>query len=202
MDKSDDLLCMAKEASLGNKLICADDKIITTFGSARMKPSAPCYKYAYELSYKLGLAGFSIMTGGGPGIMEASSKGGFDAGVSTYGINIELPHEQAMNPYVNRPFVCNSLVARKRILINNSVGFIIFQGGFGTLDELFEVLTLVTTGKIKIVPIVLVGSVFWDGLKDWIDKVLLDNGYVTAKEVDFMKILDNQDEIINIFKNL
>lgn len=202
MDKSNDLSDIANEVRQGSEMISADHKIITTFGSARTKPSAPCYKYAYDLCYKLGLAGFSIMTGGGPGIMEASSKGGFEAGVPTYGINIELPNEQAMNPYINRPFVCNNLSARKHILMNNSAGFIIFEGGFGTLDELFEVLTLILTCKIKSVPIILVGSAFWNGLKGWVNEILLGNGYVTVEEAGFMRILDDKDEIINIFKNL
>lgn len=190
---------VADEIRLGSVIFNGGDKIITTFGSARIKPSDAPYKYAYDLCHKLGQAGFSIMTGGGPGIMEASSKGAFDAGAVTYGINIELPHEQAMNPYISKPFVCNSLLSRKHLLMDKASGFVIFEGGYGTLDELFEVLTLISTCKMPMKPIVLAGSEFWNGLKDWVINSLLKRSYISAQESDFIYILDDPDEIASYF---
>lgn len=200
MNKQSNILDVSEEIRDGAHLINERDMIITAFGSARSDPSGRCYEYARNVCFRLGEAGFSIMTGGGPGIMEAASKGGFEAGVSTYGIDIELPHEQAMNPYINRPFVCNYLPSRKYLLMSYSVGFVVFPGGYGTLDELFEVLTLISTGKIKTVPVVLAGSEFWRGLKSWAEGSLLGNDFINLKEYDFLNILDDPDQIVEVLK--
>lgn len=195
-----DYTAIDDEIRLGNDIFIGGDNIITTVGSARVHPASACYKYAYDLCHKLGQAGFSIMTGGGPGIMEASAKGAFDAGAVTYGINIELPHEQLMNPYITKPFVCNSLLSRKHLLINNASGFVVFEGGYGSLDELFEVLTLISTRKMELKPIVLAGSEFWNGLKDWVNNCLLKRSYISTDECNYIYILDDPDEIVAFFK--
>lgn len=200
MIKKCDYTAVTDEIHRGNSLFASDDKIITTFGSARAQPSDHCYQYAYNVCRKLGESGFSIMTGGGPGIMEASSKGAFDVGAITYGINIELPYEQTMNRYITKPFVCNSLLSRKHLLMRKASGFVIFEGGYGTLDELFEVFTLTTTCKMEQKPIVLVGYEFWGGLKDWIKKTLLGRNYVSEEECRLLHILDDPDEITAFLK--
>ena len=189
-----------EEIRKGLSVINPNNKIITIFGSTRIREESEVYKHAQTIGKYLAENGFAIMTGGGPGIMEAAAKGANLAGGVTYGINIQLPHEQEMNPYINRPFICNHLISRKHLLMNYSSGFIIFDGGFGTLDELFEVLTLMATEKMETSPVILFGSTFWLGLKNWMAEVMPKNGYIETFQLDILKILDNPKDIINIFK--
>jgi len=174
---------------------------ISIFGSARTKPEHPYYKKAVEIAYRLSQEGYGIITGGGPGIMEAGSKGAHTEGGVSVGLNIELPFEQGSNQYVDRDknLNFNYFFVRKVMFVKYAQAFVVFPGGFGTLDELFELLTLVQTGKIDKVPVVLVGSEFWSGLKSWIKTVMLEkNGNISADDMDLIPIVDSVEEIVQI----
>lgn len=157
-----------KELIKGSKVFDGDGKYITVFGSARTKENDKDYIYTMKIGEAAAKAGYHVVTGGGPGAMEAAAKGAYLAGGTTYGINIELPHEQGTNPYVSRSFLCKYLFTRKILLTHKSNGFIVTPGGFGTLDELFEVLTLITTTLSDFVPVILADSSYWTPLYDWI----------------------------------
>lgn len=173
---------------------------ISIFGSARTKPDHPYYKKAVEVAYRLSQEGYGIITGGGPGIMEAGSKGAHTEGGVSVGLNIELPFEQGSNPYVDRDknITFNYFFTRKVMFVKYAQAFIVFPGGFGTMDELFEVLTLVQTKKIDKVPIILVGSDFWTGMKAWIKNVMLEQHQnVNPADLDLIPILDDVEEIVD-----
>src|SRR6187431_443134 len=148
---------------------------VSIFGSARTQPSHPYFKLAEEIAYKLSKEGYGIITGGGPGIMEAANKGAKAAGGKSVGLNIELPHEQYSNPHIDsdKLITFDYFFVRKVMFIKYAQGFVVLPGGFGTMDEIFEVLTLIQTKKITPVPVILVGSAFWSGLKDWITTVMM-----------------------------
>lgn len=174
---------------------------ISVFGSARTKPDHPYYKKAVEIAYRLSQEGYGIITGGGPGIMEAGSKGAHTEGGASVGLNIELPFEQGSNQYVDydKNLNFNYFFVRKVMFVKYAQAFVVFPGGFGTLDELFEVLTLVQTGKIDKVPIVLVGSEFWSGMRNWIKNIMLEqNGNISPKDMDLIPIVDSVEEIVQI----
>lgn len=177
---------------------------ISIFGSARTKPEEKYYKMAVQLAFRLSKEGFGVMTGGGPGIMEAGNRGAnMDDGLSV-GLNIELPHEQGNNPYISPDKVLNFnyFFVRKVMFVKYAQAFIAFPGGFGTLDELFEVLTLIQTGKIEHVPVILVGSDFWGGMRDWIQTVLADKfKTVSQKDMDLIPVTDDIDEVIKIIND-
>jgi uncharacterized protein (TIGR00730 family) len=174
---------------------------VSIFGSARMKPDNKYYKSAVELAYRLSKEGFGTITGGGPGIMEAANKGAsMDGGVSV-GLNIELPHEQGNNPYINSDKILNFnyFFVRKVMFVKYAQAFIALPGGFGTLDELFEVLTLIQTKKIQAVPVILFGSDFWNGMKTWIADTLVDEfKTVSPEDIDLIPVTDSIDEVIRI----
>ena len=174
---------------------------VSIFGSARVKPDHPHYQLAEKIATRLTEEGFGVITGGGPGIMEAANKGAkLNNGLSV-GLNIDLPFEQSSNPYIDHDKNLNHrfFFVRKVMFVKYSQAFIALPGGLGTMDELFEVLTLTQTGKINHVPIILVGKEFWTPLKDWIRSTMLEkNNYVSPKDMDLMPIVDDPEEIVSI----
>lgn len=172
---------------------------ISIFGSARTKPDMPYYQLAVRIAQKLTDAGFGVITGGGPGIMEAANKGARIQGGVSVGLNIDLPFEQSHNVYIDDDKNLNHryFFVRKVMFVKYAQGFIVLPGGFGTMDEIFEVLTLVQTKKITPVPIILVGSSFWSGLKDWITAaMLIQENNINSDDLLLMPILDDPDEIV------
>ena len=169
-------------------------KGVTIFGSARTGPDDPQYKAAQEVARLLGKAGFSIITGAGPGIMEAANKGAQEGGGHSVGCNIELPFEQGANPYVDTLVNFRYFFVRKTMFIKYSNAFIIFPGGFGTLDELFEALTLIQTGKIYQFPVVLFGRHYWAGLLRWIQSRLVGEGKISEGDLDLLLLTDDPAE--------
>jgi uncharacterized protein (TIGR00730 family) len=169
---------------------------ISIFGSARTKPEDPDYHRAEEVGRKLVEAGFAVITGGGPGDMEAANKGACEAGGTSVGLNIELPFEQSINHWVDLGVNFRYFFVRKTMFVKYSQGFIVLPGGFGTLDELFEAVTLVQTGKITRFPIVLIGTGYWSGLVDWIRTSLLAGGKIAADDLDIIHVTDDIDQAI------
>ncbi len=169
---------------------------VSIFGSARLKEDDKYYKMAVEIAEKITEIGFGIITGGGPGIMEAGNRGARNAGGKSIGLNIELPFEQHFNPYIDKNFSLdfNYFFVRKVMFVKYSQGFIVMPGGFGTLDELSEAITLIQTQKIARFPIVLVGSEFWSGLIDWFKNTLLKNGMISEEDLNLYRIVDTADE--------
>jgi len=168
---------------------------ITIFGSARTPPSNPMYQSAHKLAFLLAQSGFAVITGGGPGIMEAANRGAHEAGGMSIGCNIELPREQAVNPYVNISVNFRYFFCRKTMFMKYAEGFVLFPGGFGTLDELFEALTLIQTEKIKLFPVVLFGSAYWKGLFDWLRERVLAEGNIEEKDLNLVQITDSPEEV-------
>jgi uncharacterized protein (TIGR00730 family) len=173
---------------------------VTIFGSARTKPEDPTYQRAYELGRLLVKSGFSVITGGGPGIMEAANKGAKEAGGYSVGLNIKLPMEQEPNPYSNVRLEFRYFFIRKVMLAKYSVAFVFFPGGFGTMDEMFEILTLVQTKKIRPVPIILVDRDFWKPLYSWLNKTLVATEKISPSDVELFKILDDPQDVVNHIK--
>ena len=167
---------------------------VTVFGSARSKRTDPFYKAGELLGAALAKKGFAVITGGGPGIMEAVNKGCHDAGGLSVGCNIELPHEQSLNKYVDLGVEFRYFFVRKNMFVKYARGFVIFPGGLGTLDELFESLTLAQTGKIEHFPIVLFGTKYWGGLIDWMRKVVLRAGAISPDDLKLLSFTDDPDE--------
>jgi uncharacterized protein (TIGR00730 family) len=173
-------------------------KAVSIFGSARTPPDHPEYERAREAARVLGEAGFAIITGGGPGIMEAANRGAREAGVPSIGLDIELPHEQAQNGWVDLPLTFHYFFARKVMFVRYASAFVVFPGGFGTLDELFEAATLRQTGKIRHFPIVLYGSAYWRGLLDWLRGPVLAGGKIAPEDVEHLQVTDDLEEILAI----
>jgi len=173
---------------------------VTIFGSARIKPEEPDYKKAETLGRLLVKAGFSVITGGGPGIMEAANKGAAKAGGYSVGLNIKLPLEQEPNPYANIRLEFRYFFVRKVMLAKYSVAFVFFPGGFGTMDEMFEILTLIQTRKIRPVPVVLVDKNFWSPLYNWFTNSLVSTGKIYEQDLQIFTILDEPEEIVNYIK--
>ncbi|MGL6128019.1 Rossman fold protein, TIGR00730 family [Chryseobacterium artocarpi] len=171
---------------------------VSIFGSARLKPEDRYYEMAVEIAEKITKLGFGIITGGGPGIMEAGNKGAFNAKGKSIGLNIDLPFEQHFNPYINKSYSMNFdyFFVRKVMFVKYSQGFVVMPGGFGTLDELTEALTLIQTNKIGKFPIVLVGSEFWGGLLDWFKATLLKEGMIAEDDLDLYRVVDTADEAV------
>lgn len=171
---------------------------VSIFGSARLKPESKYYQMAVEIAEKITKIGFGVITGGGPGIMEAGNKGAFNAEGKSIGLNIDLPFEQHFNPYINKLYSLNFdyFFVRKVMFIKYSQGFIVMPGGFGTLDELTEAMTLIQTNKIGRFPIVLVGSEFWGGLLDWFKETLLKEGMISEGDLDLYRVVDSADEAV------
>jgi len=171
---------------------------VSIFGSARVSEDNPYYQAAYQIAHELAGDGFSIITGGGPGIMEAANKGALEAGATSVGLNIDLPHEQAPNPYQNVKLDFKYFFARKVMFVKYSMGYVCMPGGFGTLDEFFESLTLMQTNKIYPMPIVLFGSEYWAGLVHWIKHNVSKSGYIAEKDLELVNITDNVEDVIEM----
>jgi hypothetical protein len=173
---------------------------VSIFGSARTKEDEKYYKLAINISKKVAEAGYGIITGGGPGIMEAGNRGAYLAGGTSVGLNIDLPFEQHDNPYIDddKSLDFDYFFVRKVMFVKYSQGFIVLPGGFGTLDELFEAITLIQTNKIGKFPIILVGSEFWNGLFDWIKNSMLAAGNIGPTDLDLVKIVDTEDEVVEV----
>ncbi|MFV0572605.1 MAG: TIGR00730 family Rossman fold protein [Xanthomarina gelatinilytica] len=174
---------------------------VSIFGSARTKPDNKYYKLAEEIASKIVDHGYGVITGGGPGIMEAGNKGAHIAGGTSVGLNIELPFEQHDNPYIDsdKSLDFDYFFVRKVMFVKYSQGFVVMPGGFGTLDELFEAITLIQTNKIEKFPIILVGTEFWGGLMDWINETLLNRfNNISAKDLDLIHLVDTPEEVIDI----
>lgn len=171
---------------------------VSIFGSARLKRDDKYYKMAVEIAQKITEIGFGVITGGGPGIMEAGNKGAKEGGGKSIGLNIELPFEQHFNPYIDKSYTMDFdyFFVRKVMFVKYSQGFIVLPGGFGTLDELSEALTLIQTHKIGRFPIVLVGTEFWSGLLDWFTNTLLKNGLIAEGDLSLFRIVDTADEAV------
>lgn len=174
---------------------------VTIFGSARVRPGDKYYDYTQTLAARLAEKGFGVITGGGPGIMEAANRGAAEAGGKSVGLNIELPMEQDANKYSNIKLSFRYFFCRKVMFMKYAMAYIILPGGFGTLDEFFEAVTLIQTNKIKPFPVILVGREFWGGLVDWIKETLLVEEKVSEKDIDIVRIEDDMDEIIKIISD-
>jgi hypothetical protein len=172
---------------------------ISIFGSARTKPDNKYYQLAIDVAHKLTKAGYGVITGGGPGIMEAGNKGAQEGGGASVGLNINLPFEQIHNQYIDLDKVLDFryFFVRKVMFVKYAQGFVILPGGMGTIDELFEALTLIQTKKIKKMPVVLIGHDYWDGLVDWIQKVMLEKeNNVSPEDMHLLKVVDTADEAV------
>ena len=173
---------------------------ITVFGSARTLPGDPAYERARTIGRRLAEAGFAVITGGGPGSMEAANRGCQDGGGLSVGCNIELPHEQGMNAYVDLGVEFRYFFARKVMFVKYADGFVIMPGGLGTLDELFESLTLIQTGKVRHFPVVLVGRAYWTGLLDWMRDTMLAAGVIGETDLGLFHVTDDPDDVIDYIR--
>lgn len=192
--------------TVGAELLSAKEKLqsfennVTVFGSARISEADPLYVDAYQLGKELSNAGYNVFTGGGPGIMSAANKGAYEGSSKSIGLNILLPQEQSSNPYLDENITFNYFFSRKVMLVKFSSACVYFPGGYGTADELMEVLTLMQTRKMKIVPIVLYDSKFWGSLLSWI-KQTVDKSYVNQEQFDLIRVVDSVEEIMNIVES-
>jgi uncharacterized protein (TIGR00730 family) len=175
---------------------------VTFFGSARSKPEDRYYILARQLASELAGHGFAIITGGGPGIMEAANRGAIESGGISVGVNIELPFEQKPNPYTNVQLTFRYFFVRKVMFIKYAIGYVIFPGGFGTMDELFEALTLIQTDKIRPFPVVLFGSEYWSGMIDWLSKTMIGNNMIKPEDMSIFTVTDSIPEVIKILRGL
>lgn len=171
---------------------------ISVFGSARTRPEEPLYECAQRIGHLLVERGYAVVTGGGPGMMEAANRGAWEAGGTSVGLGIELPHEQGMNQWVNLGVNFRYFFARKTMFVKYSQGFIVMPGGFGTMDELFESATLVQTGKIRSFPLVLVGTQYWSGLVEWIRSSMVEAGMISPGDVDLLRVVDDPEEAVRL----
>lgn len=202
----------AKEAwrvfGIMSEFVSATDRLaqihpaVSIFGSARTRPDQPYYKLAEEIARLLSDAGFSVISGGGPGIMEAANKGAFYGKSPSVGLNIQLPHEQSNNPYQNISQSFQHFFARKVMFVKFANAYVVMPGGFGTLDELMEALTLVQTGKTRRMPIILVGTKFWGGMIEWFKTALLEEKVIHPEDMELIQLIDEPQEVVNaIFKH-
>jgi uncharacterized protein (TIGR00730 family) len=169
---------------------------VTIFGSARIAPEHPYYQQCVDVSRRLSDAGFAVISGGGPGIMEAANRGAFEGTSASVGLNIELPHEQKTNPWQNISLTFRHFFARKVAFVKYADAYVIFPGGFGTMDELSEVLTLIQTGKSRHIPVILVGSSFWRGLLEWIQVQMAGNGMIAPGDLNLVQLIDEPANIV------
>lgn len=170
---------------------------VSIFGSARTSETEPMYKAAHETAYLLGAAGFEIITGGGPGIMEAANRGAHEAGARSVGCNIQLPFEQMPNPYLTKSLTFKYFMVRKTMFIKYSNAYIIFPGGFGTMDELFEALTLIQTRKIRNFPVVLFGAHYWQGLLQWLTTTMLNEKMINPEDLGLIHLTDSPRDAVD-----
>ncbi len=169
---------------------------VTIYGSARLRAEDELYVQTEEMANRLGQMGFTIVTGGGPGVMEAANKGALKAGAKSVGLNIDLPEEQVSNPYTTKSITFNHFFARKVMLVKYATAFIIMPGGLGTLDELTEVLTLIQTHKIRPFPVLLFNGQYWGGFLDWLKSSVLARGFISESDLNLLRVCDHIDEVI------
>ena len=192
---------MVEELAEGFRVLADVTKAVSVFGSSRTPPGHPDYEFARTVCAALGRAGFTIITGGGPGIMAAANQGAKEAGTRSVGLRIELPFEQAVNPYLDTVLHFRYFFVRKVMFVRYAASFIGFPGGFGTLDELFEALTLIQTGKIFHFPVVLADGEYWKGLLDWVHDRLLGTGKIAKGDLDLLHTSSDPDEIVRIVED-
>jgi len=173
---------------------------VTIFGSARATPGDETYEKTYEIAKKLSLHGYNIITGGGPGVMEAGNKGAKEGGAKSVGLNIQLPLEQSPNPYSTLKLNFQYFFVRRVMFVKYAQAYIGMPGGFGTMDEIFEALTLIQTHRIKPFPVVLVGTQYWTGLLEWVRNTLLGGKYISPEDLDLVTVLDDPDEVVHTIK--
>ncbi|MDR3568162.1 MAG: TIGR00730 family Rossman fold protein [Syntrophobacteraceae bacterium] len=173
---------------------------VSIFGSARVRPGDAVYETTYEIAKKLATHGYHIITGGGPGVMEAGNKGAKDGGAKSVGLNIVLPLEQSPNPFSTLKLDFQYFFVRKVMFVKYAQAYIGMPGGFGTLDEIFEALTLVQTRRIKPFPVILVGTDYWGGLRDWIRATLIDRKFISPEDLDIVTLLDDPDEVVHTIR--
>jgi uncharacterized protein (TIGR00730 family) len=186
------------ELAMGFRALARVGAAVSIFGSARTPPGHPEYELAREVARVLGEGGFAIITGGGPGIMEAANLGARDSGALSIGLNIDLPFEVGINQHVDLPLQFHYFFARKVMFVRYASSFVVFPGGFGTLDELFEALTLIQTGKIRDFPVVLVGSSYWSGLVDWMRERLAGEGKIAPEDLDLFQVTDEPAKVLEL----
>jgi uncharacterized protein (TIGR00730 family) len=196
------LLRVQDELRSGFKTLSHIGKAVSIFGSARTPRDHPTYQAAREMARTLGHAGFAIITGGGPGIMEAANRGAREAGVPSVGLGIDLPREQGLNEYVDVQLDFHYFFVRKVMFVRYASGFVVFPGGFGTLDELFEAATLRQTQKIRYFPIVLVGSDYWAGMVDWLRNSVLAAGNIGPEDVSTLAVCDETRPVLEILEDV
>jgi uncharacterized protein (TIGR00730 family) len=172
-------------------------RAVSIFGSARVAETDPMYESARQVGSKLAKAGFAVITGGGPGLMEAANRGCKEAGGVSVGCNVELPFEQHLNPYVDLGIDFNYFFVRKVMFVKYAEGFVLFPGGYGTLDEMFEALTLIQTGKVYRFPVVLFGSKYWAGMVNWLKNTVLAEAKISAPELGIFLVTDDPDEVVS-----
>jgi uncharacterized protein (TIGR00730 family) len=189
---------MRAEMAEGFAALAGVARGVSLFGSARTAPEDPAYEQAREVARMLGAAGFSIITGGGPGTMQAANQGARDVGAQSVGLNIQLPFEQQFNPYVDIALRFHYFFTRKVMFVRFSSAFVVLPGGFGTMDEMFEALTLIQTGKILHFPVVLLGNHYWNGLLDWLRSTMLAEGKISEPDLDLMQIADSPQQAVAI----
>jgi uncharacterized protein (TIGR00730 family) len=189
---------MGSELDMGFDELRGITRAVSIFGSARLPPGDPDYELARTVARRLGESGFAIITGGGPGIMEAANVGAQDAGARSIGLNIELPFEQDANPHQDLELTFHYFFTRKVMFVRYANAFVVFPGGFGTLDELFEALTLIQTRKIRHFPVMLVGSAYWSGLIAWVREQLLGRGLISPEDMDLFRCTDDPEEVVAV----
>jgi uncharacterized protein (TIGR00730 family) len=184
-----------RELQRGFELLRDVDYAVSVFGSARVGEGEQEYELARSIARDLSELGFTIITGGGPGVMEAANRGAQEGGSLSVGLNIELPFEQHENLYLDRELTCHYFFTRKLFFVRYAIGFVVFPGGFGTLDELFEALTLSQTDRMRHFPIVLVGSDYWGDLVDWMRRILVTRGMISPEDMDLFTVCDDADGV-------
>jgi uncharacterized protein (TIGR00730 family) len=191
---------LRQELKMGFKALGHVGPAASFFGSARTRPDDAEYRLARETARIVGEAGLAIITGGGPGAMEAANRGARDAGALSIGLNIELPFEQTTNPYVDLPLRFHYFFTRKLMFVRYACAFVVFPGGFGTMDELFEALTLVQTGKILHFPVVLVGDAYWQGLVDWLNERMLASGKIGSEDLELFRVATDPADVVELVR--
>src|SRR3954447_1086836 len=194
-DDSQRVARIQRELERGFAMLRGVGCAVSVFGSARVPPGDPGYELARSVARELSKDGFAIITGGGPGVMEAANRGAKEGGSLSIGLNIELPFEQHKNPYLDLEMTCHYFFTRKLFFVRYAIGFVVLPGGFGTLDELFEALTLSQTDKIRHFPIVLVGSDYWSGLVQWLRERLLAEGKISAEDLELLTVCDEPADV-------
>jgi uncharacterized protein (TIGR00730 family) len=187
---------MRDELAMGFEALAGCERAVAVFGSSRTPEGHPTYALAREVGRALGDGGFTVITGGGPGAMEAANRGARDAGARSIGLTIDLPAQEPVNRYVDLRLDFHYFFARKVMFVRYSGAFVVLPGGFGTLDELFEALTLIQTGKIRFFPVILVGTEFWCDLVEWLRDRLLADGTISADDLGLLQVTDSPDEVV------